>query len=128
MKYPKAVVVRTGCETDFEEKLAKKTRTSGCALGTVFGDIMETFKDTNLNPHAKVHTSWLYALTAEINTTPSLYLEAGAIRWMCAVREGLSIKSIWRMSGAITLLIRSRVLCGSMKFQRAENFSTQRAD
>ena len=74
-----AVVVRTEYETDFEEKLAKKTRTSGCALGTVFGDIMETFKDTNLNPHAKVHTSWLYALTAQINTTPSLYLEAGAI-------------------------------------------------
>ena len=74
-----AVVVRTEQETDFEEKLAKQTRTSGCALGTVFGDIMETFEDTVLDPDAKVHTSWLYALTAAINTTPSLYLEAGAI-------------------------------------------------
>ena len=74
-----AVVVRTEQETDFEEKLAKQTRTSGCALGTVFGDIMETFEDKILDPNAKIHTSWLYALTAEINTTPSLYLEAGAI-------------------------------------------------
>ena len=74
-----AVVVRTEQETDFEEKLAKQTRTSGCALGTVFGDIMETFEDKILDPNAKIHTSWLYALTAAINTTPSLYLEAGAI-------------------------------------------------
>lgn len=74
-----AVVVRTEQETDFEEKLAKQTRTSGCALGTVFGDIMETFEDKILDPNEKIHTSWLYALTAAINTTPSLYLEAGAI-------------------------------------------------
>jgi FdhD protein len=74
-----AVVVRTERETDFEEKLAKQTRTSGCALGTVFGDIMETFEDRSLDPAARVHTSWLYALTKTINTTPSLYLEAGAI-------------------------------------------------
>ena len=74
-----AVVVRTERETDFEEKLAKQTRTSGCALGTVFGDIMETFGDVVLDPDAVVHTSWLYALTRAINTTPSLYLEAGAI-------------------------------------------------
>jgi len=74
-----AVVVRTERETDFEEKLAKQTRTSGCALGTVFGDIMETFDDIVLEPNARIHTSRLYALTKSINTTPSLYLEAGAI-------------------------------------------------
>tara|TARA_Y100001970_G_scaffold246323_1_gene314130 strand:- start:6593 stop:7477 length:885 start_codon:yes stop_codon:yes gene_type:complete len=74
-----AVVVRTEQETDFEEKLARQTRTSGCALGTIFGDILETFEDTILNPEAKVHTSWLYALTAAINSTPSLYTEAGGI-------------------------------------------------
>jgi FdhD protein len=82
-----AVVVRTERETDFEEKLAKQTRTSGCALGTVFGDIMETFEDTVLDPDARVKTSWLYALTAAINTTPSLYLEAGAIHG-CVLCEG----------------------------------------
>ena len=35
-----AVVVRTERKTDFEEKLKKKTLTSGCAQGTVFGDVM----------------------------------------------------------------------------------------
>ena len=82
-----AVVVRTERETDFEEKLAKQTRTSGCALGTVFGDIMEIFDDILLDRDAKVHTSWLYTLTRTINTTPSLYLEAGAIHG-CVLCEG----------------------------------------
>ena len=82
-----AVVVRTERETDFEEKLAKQTRTSGCALGTVFGDIMETFDDIVLDADARVHTSWLYKLTKTINTAPSLYLEAGAIHG-CVLCEG----------------------------------------
>jgi FdhD protein len=56
----------------------KKTRTSGCAVGTVFGDMMEGLEGLTL-PLAEVRTSWLYALAKEINTTPSLYLEAGAI-------------------------------------------------
>jgi len=73
------VVVRTDRETDFEDKLKKKTLTSGCAQGTVFGDLMEKFEGVRLDPHAVLRTSWLYALTRKINTAPSLYLAAGAI-------------------------------------------------
>jgi len=73
------VIVRTERETNFEEKLKKKVRTSGCAQGTVFGDVMEGFETVSLNSDARLRTSWLYALTKTINTTPSLYLEAGAI-------------------------------------------------
>ncbi len=73
------VVVRTARETNFEEKLKKKTRTSGCAQGTVFGDLMEKFEDIKLDPAAQLKTSWLYTLTKAINTMDSLYLEAGAI-------------------------------------------------
>ena len=74
-----AVVVRTDRETDFEDKLKKKTLTSGCAQGTVFGDLMEKFEEVRLDPDAVLRTSWLYALTRKINTAPSLYLAAGAI-------------------------------------------------
>jgi FdhD protein len=72
------VVVRTRTETDFEDKLARKTRTSGCAVGTVFGDMMEGLEGVVL-PKGEVRTSWLYALARRINTAPSLYLDAGAI-------------------------------------------------
>ncbi|MHA1530065.1 MAG: formate dehydrogenase accessory sulfurtransferase FdhD, partial [Alphaproteobacteria bacterium] len=72
------VVVRTERRTDYEEKMKKKTRTSGCAVGTVFGDVMEQLEGVRL-PEAELRTSWLYALARKINTRPSLYLEAGAI-------------------------------------------------
>jgi FdhD protein len=73
------VVVRTERRTDFEKKLRKKTLTSGCAQGTVFGDLMEKFDEVRLPADAILKTSWLYALTKKINTAPSLYLAAGAI-------------------------------------------------
>ena len=72
------VVVRTKRKTNYEKKLKKKVQTSGCAQGTVFGDLMEALENVTL-PAAELRTSWLYALTNRINTTPSLYLEAGAI-------------------------------------------------
>ena len=73
------IVVRTKRETDYEEKLKKKVQTSGCAQGTVFGDLMEEFDKVQLAGDAVIKTSWLYALTRKINTQPSLYLAAGAI-------------------------------------------------
>jgi len=72
------VVVRTKRKTNYEKKLKKKVQTSGCAQGTVFGDLMEALENVTLPP-AQLRTSWLYTLTRKINTTPSLYLEAGAI-------------------------------------------------
>jgi FdhD protein len=73
------VVVRTRARTNFEEKLRKKTLTSGCAQGTAFGDLMERFDSVALPADAVLRTSWLYRLLRKINTAPSLYLEAGAI-------------------------------------------------
>jgi len=80
------VVVRTKRKTNYEKKLKKKVQTSGCAQGTVFGDLMEALENVSL-PKAKLRTSWLYALTHKINTTPSLYLEAGAIHGCVLAKE-----------------------------------------
>ena len=73
------IVVRTNRKTDYETKLRKKTLTSGCAQGTVFGDMMEHIDSVQLSSEAVLKTSWLYALSRKINTQPSLYLTAGAI-------------------------------------------------
>ena len=80
------VVVRTKRKTNYEKKLKKKVQTSGCAQGTVFGDLMEALENVSL-PKAELRTSWLYALTHKINTTPSLYLEAGAIHGCVLAKE-----------------------------------------
>ena len=81
------IVVRTAHETDFEEKLKKKTLTSGCAQGTVFGDVMEKFEVARLPEDVQIKTSWLYGLVKKINTVPSLYLEAGAIHGCALCHE-----------------------------------------
>ena len=62
------IVVRTAGKTDFEEKLKKKTMTSGCAQGTVFGDVMEKFETVSLPTDTTIKTSWLYSLMKKINT------------------------------------------------------------
>src|SRR3989442_10555474 len=61
------VVVRTKRKTNYEKKLRKKVQTSGCAQGTVFGDLMEALENVTL-PKAELRTSWLYGLTHKINT------------------------------------------------------------
>tara|TARA_B100001057_G_scaffold500888_1_gene618554 strand:- start:468 stop:1268 length:801 start_codon:yes stop_codon:yes gene_type:complete len=73
------VVVRTKRITNFEKKLKKKTLTSGCAQGTVFGDMMENFENIKLDLSKKIKIEWIYQLSKKINLTPSLYLKAGAI-------------------------------------------------
>lgn len=80
------VVVRTQEHTNFEDKLKKRTQTSGCAQGTAFGDLMEALSEIAL-PRAEFRTSWLYRLTHAINTMPSLYLEAGAIHGCVLCRQ-----------------------------------------
>ncbi|MEL6289043.1 MAG: formate dehydrogenase accessory sulfurtransferase FdhD [Pseudomonadota bacterium] len=81
------VVVRTARATNYEEKLARKIRTSGCAQGTVFADVMDAFEAVELSDEATLRTSWMFALAREINTLPSLYLKAGAIHG-CALCRG----------------------------------------
>jgi FdhD protein len=81
------IVVRTKRQTDYEDKLRRKIQTSGCAQGTVFGDLMEEFDRIELNPGARIKTSWLYQLTKKINTEPSLYLKAGAIHGCVLCQE-----------------------------------------
>jgi FdhD protein len=84
------VVVRTEHHTNFEAKLKKRTQTSGCAQGTAFGDLLDAFGTVAL-PKATMRTSWLYQMTREVNTTPSLYLEAGAIHGCVLCKEGAAV-------------------------------------
>ena len=73
------VVVRTKKKSNFEKKLKKKTITSGCAQGTVFGDIMEIFEKKKFKDNQKLKIEWIYELSKSITLTPSIYLKAGAI-------------------------------------------------
>ena len=84
------VVVRTKRETNYEEKLSRKIRTSGCAVGTIYGDIMEGLQDIEL-PSSKMKISHLYDLSRKINLIPSLYLEAGAIHGTVLCKDNIPL-------------------------------------
>ena len=73
------IIVRTERKTNYEKKMEKKIRTSGCAVGTVYGDIMDDFSSVNLDKKTKIKTSWIYTISKKVNTRPSLYLKAGAL-------------------------------------------------
>jgi len=81
------MVIRTKRKTDYEKKLRKKTQTSGCSVGTVFGDLMEKFEEITLPVGEKITTTELQELLTAINTTPTLYLKAGAIHG-CVLCKG----------------------------------------
>ena len=81
------VVVRTHHETGFEAKTKKKIKTSGCAQGTVFADVMDRFEAAKLPKGTKISAADLTALSKTINHTPSLYLKAGAIHG-CVLAKG----------------------------------------
>lgn len=82
-----AVVVRTERTTDYEEMMRHRIRTSGCAVGTIFGQVMESFEETELDPDVRFRTSTLYSLSRKITLQPSLYLKSGAIHG-CALCDG----------------------------------------
>ena len=73
------IVVRTVTKTNFEEKLQSKIRTSGCAQGTIYGDMIDKFDSVKLSKNSTISKSQIINLSKKINTTPSLYLKAGAI-------------------------------------------------
>ncbi len=73
------VTLTTGKEiTDWEEKLSKRTVTSGCGQGTVFSCTLDKLYDTKL-PKVSLTQSKIYALLAEITTYNDIYKKAGAV-------------------------------------------------
>ncbi|MDA1284612.1 MAG: formate dehydrogenase accessory sulfurtransferase FdhD [Proteobacteria bacterium] len=75
----KTIVVRTNSKTNFEKKLKKKINTSGCAQGTVFGDLISEINQIKLDTKIKINHSQIMHLSKIINMEPSLYLKVGAI-------------------------------------------------
>ena len=84
-------VVRTSESTNHELLLRRKTLTSGCAQGTMFGDLMEKFDKIILDNNSVVKTSWIYTLSKKINQRPSLYLKAGAIHGCVLCEQDIPI-------------------------------------
>ncbi len=85
-----SVAVKTNiAATTIEEKTAKKTVTSGCGQGTMFGDLMTEFDALALPMGAQLQQAHIYQLIEKIRTHPSIYKKAGSVH-ACAVFKNLS--------------------------------------
>jgi len=73
-----AVKTRSGL-ADLDAKTAKRTKTSGCGQGTVFGDLMEDIDNAKLPRDATLSRSALYELLDKVRTHETIYKQAGAV-------------------------------------------------
>ena len=73
------VVVRTNKTTLFETQKKKRIKTSGCAMGTIFGEMFDKLLPLPTNKLKTFSLNAIRRIVKEINQTKSLYLEAGAI-------------------------------------------------
>ncbi|HEY1436162.1 MAG TPA: formate dehydrogenase accessory sulfurtransferase FdhD [Casimicrobiaceae bacterium] len=75
-----AVVVNTqhGLK-DLDAKLGKRTTTSGCGQGTVFGDLMEEIDAVQLRTGAILSRATLYALLDRVRGHDTIYKQSGAV-------------------------------------------------
>jgi FdhD protein len=85
-----AVVTTRHGLTDLEEKMKKRTQTTGCGQGTVFGELMEDIESIHLPEGARLDEATLFALLNNVRIHESIYKQAGAVHG-CALARGAEI-------------------------------------
>ena len=73
------VIVRSKEETIIDISNDRKIKTSGCANGTIFDNIIDQIDEVKLESTFKIRADEIFNLYKTINLTPSLYLKSGAI-------------------------------------------------
>jgi FdhD protein len=74
-----AAVVTRGRKQDIEAQIRKKTVTSGCGQGTMFGDLMEEVEKINLRNDVSLTDADLFALIDKVRKHETIYKQAGAV-------------------------------------------------
>src|SRR6185369_13472641 len=81
-----AVTTRNGL-VDLDARTEKRTATTGCGQGTVFGDLMEDIDSIRLRDDVKLEEETLFALLNAVRLHESIYKQAGAVHG-CALAKG----------------------------------------
>jgi len=84
-----AVTTRNGL-ADLEKKTEKRTATTGCGQGTVFGDLMADVESIRLDDGMRIDEETLFGLLNAVRTHESIYKQAGAVHG-CALAQGADI-------------------------------------
>ncbi|MBP8140224.1 MAG: formate dehydrogenase accessory sulfurtransferase FdhD [Burkholderiales bacterium] len=73
-----AIVTRGGLK-DLEGRTAKRTKTTGCGQGTVFGDLMDEIDRLSLPAGATLTRAALYDLLDRVRLHETIYKQSGAV-------------------------------------------------
>ena len=73
-----AINTRNGL-ADLEAKTARRTKTTGCGQGTVFGDLMDEIDSVRLPAGATLSQATLYDLLDRVRVHETIYKQAGAV-------------------------------------------------
>jgi FdhD protein len=84
-----AVVTRTGLK-DAERKMGKRTVTTGCGQGTVFGELMEEIDKVVLPAEATLSEADFFGMLDAVRKRETIYKQAGAVHG-CALCKGAEI-------------------------------------
>ncbi len=76
--------------SDLKRRLKKRTVTTGCGQGTVFGDLMDEIDRVRLSSAARIDANGLYALLDAVRLRETVYKQAGAVHG-CALVQGSEI-------------------------------------
>jgi FdhD protein len=73
-------------QKSLDEKMQKRTVTTGCGQGTVFGDLMEEIDSIKLRNDVSLSETTLYALLDAVRRHETIYKSAGAVHG-CALAD-----------------------------------------
>jgi FdhD protein len=74
-----SVAVTTRKRKDLSSRLKKKTVTTGCGQGTVFGDLMEEIDQVHLRKDIFLEDANLFILLEKVRKHETIYKQAGAV-------------------------------------------------
>jgi FdhD protein len=84
-----AVTTRTSLP-DLDRKMDKRTVTTGCGQGTVFGGLMDEIETIRLRDDVRLTEDTLYDLLDAVRRHETIYKSAGAVHG-CALADGAEI-------------------------------------
>jgi FdhD protein len=88
-----AIRTRNGL-VDIEGKTARRTKTSGCGQGTMFGDLMDEIDDVRLPTGATLSQATLYDLLERVRLHETIYKQAGAVHGCALATNNASTSEI----------------------------------
>ena len=82
-----AIATRSGLR-DLDRKMEKRTVTTGCGQGTVFGDLMEEIESLELREDVRLREDTLYAMLDNVRRHETIYKSAGAVHGCALATNG----------------------------------------